>query len=1004
MENPYKGLASYKEYNSSSFYGRDDDIQRFFTLVISHVLTVLTGKSGLGKTSLLQAGIYHKLRDKNILPVPVRIDLQATPDQFIINIHQALIAHIDKINHAEEGMNLTLLLRDRVIEIHSGQLVENNGNAPFPDDVQEDEWLSGSLKDYFNEIMIKDQSGTRWKPCLIFDQFEEIFTAHTPPALLQHIQHELINLLEEDANGSSIQDLQEIPGSDQFFKAIISLREDYFAQLTQYLKGIHFRKHAYYRIMPLNGEQAEEIITGPGVFDAKTRKRIIQFFFDSQYPQSNNSILLKDLEIEPTILSLLCTQTFDIIYSKSAEDQRIPLIQDISEKELNQRRIIEEYFTRLLSGFSAEAQAFIEDHLITKGGSRTPFRLDSNLSFKEDLDKMEKKRLIKKIWIGGKEHIELIHDVVAPLIKDNRDHRRDEMDKRALEEKLVKEREQRERIQIQQSWTLFVSVTAMIVFTILLILMFKAKEVANEERLIAEEAKSFADEQALLAEIARDSAELRRTQAEIALMIAEEQRNEAVNARQAETEAKNTALTQEEIARRRKQIADELAYMEKKATIQYQILNKETYAQQLFSQSESMAKGSINEVNPELNTASALNSLFTILLAIHNKNQVDWIDSVYQFHILPKIESSYVSDSSRFQALQDFQDRYREYLLIDEDYGTNEEFMQSAQSMIYREYTYVFDALLKAFVSNTDKHNTAAMPLDLSLKDPDEVRVIQKISPSFYLRLFNSNYKIEDIYITGMAFGHDNQALTASAGRVLIKKGDGFIPVEYENAGNSIITMGFLSPHQLIMGKIRTNTRIVSLDENGTVEELLLHDKGNTISYVYQDNQLFTLDENGGLWQWDLSLYNVNGEIESVNKEILDFGSEITCMAFNTTLQKWAFGSVNGDVFFIDQGQEYSINKDFPVPVYHIYENKSITDLVFSASGDWMATATAGSVDIWPMPFNNKIPEGLQVYQCDGCEIGGMTFDINNQYLLFGKGLQLFSRPVDLFFMAETLK
>ena len=104
MKNPFKGLESYKENNSNSFYGRDDDIARFLSLITNHVFTVLTGKSGLGKTSLLQAGIYPKIRKKNILPIPVRIDLHSDPGHFIMEIHYSLLNQL-KI-HKTKGFRI----------------------------------------------------------------------------------------------------------------------------------------------------------------------------------------------------------------------------------------------------------------------------------------------------------------------------------------------------------------------------------------------------------------------------------------------------------------------------------------------------------------------------------------------------------------------------------------------------------------------------------------------------------------------------------------------------------------------------------------------------------------------------------------------------------------------------------------------------------------------------------------------------------------------------------
>src|SRR6516165_12378470 len=57
-ENPWLGLASFTEEQSGYFFGRDGEIAELFRLLKRETLTVLFGQSGLGKTSLLQAGLF----------------------------------------------------------------------------------------------------------------------------------------------------------------------------------------------------------------------------------------------------------------------------------------------------------------------------------------------------------------------------------------------------------------------------------------------------------------------------------------------------------------------------------------------------------------------------------------------------------------------------------------------------------------------------------------------------------------------------------------------------------------------------------------------------------------------------------------------------------------------------------------------------------------------------------------------------------------------------------
>src|SRR5882672_11733919 len=72
--NPWVGLASYTEQERNLFFGRDREKTELLRLIERESLTVLFGRSGLGKTSLLRAGVIPALRETAYFPVILRLD------------------------------------------------------------------------------------------------------------------------------------------------------------------------------------------------------------------------------------------------------------------------------------------------------------------------------------------------------------------------------------------------------------------------------------------------------------------------------------------------------------------------------------------------------------------------------------------------------------------------------------------------------------------------------------------------------------------------------------------------------------------------------------------------------------------------------------------------------------------------------------------------------------------------------------------------------------------
>ena len=64
VKSPYKGLNPYAEADASIFFGRESKIQDIVNHLLAWRLTILYGKSGVGKSSILRAGVTHYLNQE----------------------------------------------------------------------------------------------------------------------------------------------------------------------------------------------------------------------------------------------------------------------------------------------------------------------------------------------------------------------------------------------------------------------------------------------------------------------------------------------------------------------------------------------------------------------------------------------------------------------------------------------------------------------------------------------------------------------------------------------------------------------------------------------------------------------------------------------------------------------------------------------------------------------------------------------------------------------------
>ena len=436
-ENPWPGLHEFEERGRDFFNGREEETAALLRLVRDAPLTVLYGRSGLGKTSLLKAGLFPRLRQEQFLPIYVRLDPR---DVTAPLIEQALHAFREELQ---------------------AQGVDHPTFAP-----------DATLWEYLHqaELELWSRQNHLLTPVFVFDQFEEIFTVGAKNADAVHRFHEdLADLIGNRLPGSLAQELEERDGQAPLlnfeshrYRVLVSFREEFLPDVEgRRLQNLSPSRNRL-RLLPMNGNQAFAAVfkTGGALVDEAIAREIVKFTFDARWEQEKSGEsraaggtlpsagevadagTLESLIIEPALLSLVCTK----LNQRRQGPPRKPRI----DSELLQsagRAIITEFYEDCVRGLPERARRFIEEKLITEGGFRNSFAREDALSqgivTGPELERLVQNRLLRVESHMGTDRIELIHDLLTGVVRDFRDRKR-EREKQEAEHR----KDRRRRLQL----------------------------------------------------------------------------------------------------------------------------------------------------------------------------------------------------------------------------------------------------------------------------------------------------------------------------------------------------------------------------------------------------------------------------------------------------------------------------------------------------------------------------------------------------------------------------
>ncbi len=398
-QNPWPGLAAYEETSHDFFFGRNAEVAELLRLIRLAPLTVVYGKSGLGKTSLLQAGLYPKLRDEHYVPVHVRLefsDVVKDPplQQVMRRLQEELTKEKADYPELRNEHNLWAYLHRKDLKIWSGD------NFPLT-------------------------------PVLVFDQFEELFSRSSGNLeLIKQVFDSLADLIENRIPPEVINEEAGILKSSldllsQHYRIILSFREDFLPEVQAWEQKVPSLMKNYLRLNPMSRERAIEAVTRAGeeVLDADVAPLIVDLV--GKRDHAADAANMAEMVIEPVLLSLCCSR----LNARRANNAKI----DRTLIEHTGQDILDSFYREALDDDAVkgppDAALFIENYLVQGDHFRGDYpkeeALDKNFLTEKQLAALtDQHRLLRLVHHPDTTRVELIHDRLVPVVRKARDERK----------------------------------------------------------------------------------------------------------------------------------------------------------------------------------------------------------------------------------------------------------------------------------------------------------------------------------------------------------------------------------------------------------------------------------------------------------------------------------------------------------------------------------------------------------------------------------------------------
>ncbi len=392
----YPGAQPFRddELSRRSFFGRDSAAAALTDQILANRLVIVYGRSGLGKSSLLNAGVAPRLREAGCLPLFVRVN----------NIQRGAVASIyDGIRAEAERQQIEYVPGD-----------------------DRSLWSFFKTAEFWRDDLLLT-------PVLIVDQFEELFTLQSFEERDRFLS-ELSYLLRGVPPPSVSLDSTDASPSPPVIHVVLSLREDFLGLLEEASDQVPEILDHRYRVAPLSPEMAAEAITGPAALEYagmatrafRLEPACVQAILRYLTHSSGELAGRRGLYVEPFHLQLICQQLESVadFKQKLAPGEVALSFADIGgERALAET--LKSFYSRSIAAlprrYRRAARRMCERHLISSEGRRLSIeerQLTRELKLPpEVLRLLTDGRLLRTDRRSESTYYELGHDaLVAPIL------------------------------------------------------------------------------------------------------------------------------------------------------------------------------------------------------------------------------------------------------------------------------------------------------------------------------------------------------------------------------------------------------------------------------------------------------------------------------------------------------------------------------------------------------------------------------------------------------------